>query len=77
MTAKNSEFSDVNSGMWLETGLGASLAEGRGEEDGLGEPINASREYVIPFTCSTRLRSLTIPRLSTLPSAGETWADSE
>lgn len=38
---------------------------------GLSTPRRASREYVIPLTCSTR-EPCTVPKWSTVPSAGLT-----
>ena len=38
---------------------------------GLSTPRRASREYVIPLTCSTR-KSCTVPKWSIVPSAGLT-----
>ena len=38
------------------------------------DPSSASREYVKPFTCSTRSPS-TVPKCSTLPSAGDTYKE--
>lgn len=50
--------------MWLEIGVGVGEGEGEGEgtEDEHEEPRSASREYVMPLTCSTRVRSFIVPK---------------